>query len=137
MSGHSSDESDSEDGGSTRYVRIKPSWRPDEITRLHELVDGYGDSGRTPKPGKRRIPGAKRRVRVDKGKFNPDAYAPTGMPENCYRKEWLKTLRLHELHTLNMPDFTYDFENGYETDDEALQDEQGAGIEERENMMDV
>jgi len=99
----SDDESDHEKGanlGQSRYAIIKEEWRSDELIKWLRMIDllacGMKWDGRNVARQ-----GNSRRFRVVSTR-SKKSMAVSGLPENCYNPNWLKTLKSYERKHLDV-----------------------------------
>ena len=112
--GMSSDESETENGGQTRYAIITPSWRSAKLSALCLQLDAASLMQCLPHIGHRAIRGnvPRERFRPDPPRVNNFAVAPPGLHCNCYNPEWVMSLCPFEKAQLKLLDSDYDFTEG-------------------------
>ncbi|KAI0318022.1 hypothetical protein OF83DRAFT_1057561 [Amylostereum chailletii] len=95
------------------YRRILPGWRSLEFTNFMWKLEKISRERRFTPVGRRSKPGSDRCARLYSGRVNYSSMAVPGLPRNCYSTEWLATLRPHDRERLQVLDWDYDWETGW------------------------
>jgi len=105
----SSDESEDEACRTIDYPRVYPRWRSRQLAALLYHADVEVAANASIPIGTRKKAGTQLRSRPHSCKFNGDAPAPPGLPQNCYDTEWLSNLPQPVHKQLKVKDHDYDF----------------------------
>jgi len=103
------DESEDEACRTINYPRVYPRWQSQQLTALLYQVDVEVAVNLSILIGTQKKAGTQFRSWPHSDKFNDDAPAPPGLPQNCYDTEWLFKLPQPMHKQLKVKDYNYEF----------------------------